>query len=281
MDVGVREQRGCSPFEFGPSPTLEDVNRTTVALLAAMNRLSSLRTLRISIPGSYSEWFATILSPNNTVQAPLVNETNRDTSNVITSLSLDPFTHPLLYHTPHVRNITLHNWDLFDAPWDPPLPQNALMTTILRSGVPVQHLEVYGMSPVTLTRIANTVPGLKSLELGNYSLDCRCDALYFEVVRTVSPSFLSVTHYFLQNLLLSLQQFTNITTLSLPPVHALGADCGCPWCGGESLNCLGLSDEVNGRYDVSVRRFVDLVKEHLPAVERVRFGTSGAWLDLR
>jgi hypothetical protein len=192
--VLVQQPRSCIRSNRSrdnmPIATLEDVNGTTVALLATMNRMSSLRSSRISIPNIHRDWFATILSPNQTVQGPITNETDQNmnytSTNTIMSLSLSPFTHPLLYHTPHVRNITLHKWHPFEPPWDPSPAQDALVDTIVRSGVPVQHLEVYEISQQgNLARIAKAVPGLKSLELGNTDVNRRDRTLDFKVVHTV------------------------------------------------------------------------------------------------
>jgi hypothetical protein len=77
-----------------------------------------------------------------------------------------------------------------------------------------------------------------------------------------------------------LRAFTNITTLSLPPVHDLDSDYDPPWCGNAYIDNPGLVEEMDRQYNVSVRRLVDLVKEHLPVVERVRFGAREAWWDL-
>jgi len=192
--VLIQQPRHCMASDRGQTnmriPTLEDVNRTTSALLATTNRMSSLRILRISVPDISRDWFGSILSQNKTVPAPLVNETDRSTTysltNSITSLSLGPFTHPLLYHTPHVTNVTLHKWHSFETPWDLSPAQDALVNAIVRSGVPVQHLEVYEIS--RLVKIARAVPGLKSLELGNSDVTRRHNPIYFEVAHSVIPS---------------------------------------------------------------------------------------------
>jgi hypothetical protein len=61
------------------------------------------------------------------------------------------------------------------------------VNAIVRSGVPVQQLEVYEISSRKLARIAEAVPGLKSLELGNADVNYGYNTLYFEVVRAVHP----------------------------------------------------------------------------------------------
>jgi hypothetical protein len=312
LSVLVERPRTCSyPFDYisYPVPTLSDVKRTATALLETMRRLPNLRTLRMQVPTIHADWFDTSLSINHTVQAsstaqsndpvPIAFGTSSNNTNGITSLILGPFTHPLITHTPHLTNVTLHAWSF----WDSRGPQNALIAALQRSAQPVEHMELTEISyPGILagkhrsndTKCSPRVdvfcfhidsdavlalPGLKSLELQHAAVDWWGHDLDLKVCSLTPVSMECRTLIPSQELLPGLSLFTNVMNLSLPPAQALDRYYNVPDCGNAWIDDPEFGEGMHKEYLAAVERLLETVKTGLKGVTKVRFG-GGRWHDL-
>ena len=154
MNVTTPENCGrsyCSADTY--IPTYEDVALTASSILSFIHKLPNQHTLRLYIPGQ-ANWFATALSTN---QTQTLNTT------LLCSVSLGPYAHSILAHTPNVRNISLCGWQrgLSSA-----AAQHELIAAIKKYNLSLEHLEVWNvMEDSKIADIARDIPTLTSVDL--------------------------------------------------------------------------------------------------------------------
>ena len=67
--------------------------------------------------------------------------------------------------------------------------------------------------------------------------------------------------------------------LALPEAYVLDPDFNPPWCGNAYMDNPGLYDIVAREHRESITRLIQVVKEQLKGVKRVKFGES-EWYDI-
>ncbi|KIM24783.1 hypothetical protein M408DRAFT_229123 [Serendipita vermifera MAFF 305830] len=269
LSISVKQQQDCG-MPYGDAdiyiPTRTDVAETATSILFTVGSLGNLTNLRLSIDGQES-WFADALLSNRTddqsvfQDRPLVSLTNISLPSSLISLSLGPFTHPILAYTPHVTAIALDDWCWFPGISRGSSPQGKLISAINHSRILLEHLQVWEIvEDGKLASVAREFPALKSLDL--------------------NKSDIPLWGFFrLEDILLQLASFTNVTSLTLPETQMLDVHFNYPEC-GNAFDNPEVVEELEREEEKARARLTELVMQNLQAVQKVKYG-DGEWHNLR